>query len=58
MRKAVKQARLAIEDEAEDRDQRVAEAVSLVHRARSRHVVHPGTARRLVSRLMSQSTPS
>lgn len=54
MRKALKRAREAIEDGAEDREEKVRAAVSLVNRARSRNVIHPGTASRLVSRLMGK----
>ena len=54
MRKAVKRAREAVEEGAEDRDQLVKNAVSLVNRAKSRQVIHPGTASRLVSRLMGR----
>jgi ribosomal protein S20 len=55
MRKAVKRAREAIDEGAADRDQLVKNAVSLVNRAKSRQVIHPGTANRLVSRLMGRS---
>lgn len=54
MRKAVKSAREALDEGAEDREQRVKHAVSLVNRAKSRQVIHPGTASRLVARLMGR----
>jgi ribosomal protein S20 len=52
MRKAIKQARAAIENNDEDVAARVQHAVDVVQRARSRNIIHAATASRTVSRLV------
>ncbi len=55
MRTAIKQARVAIETAADDRQEKVQHAVNIVQKARSRNIIHPSTASRTVSRLMKAS---
>lgn len=51
MRTALKKARQAIADGAEDRDTLVHEAIRVVQKASSKNVIHRSTASRTVSRL-------
>ena len=52
MRKAIKAARLAIENDAEDKHELVQEAVARVYRTKSKKVIKPNKASRTVARLM------
>lgn len=52
MRKAIKAARLAIETNAEDKDELVQEAVSRIYRTKSKRVIKANKASRTVARLM------
>ncbi len=52
MRKAIKEARAAVDANAEDKAARVQNAVREVYIASSKNVIQPGTASRNVSRLM------
>lgn len=51
MRSAIKDARTAIAEGADGKDEAVARAVKVVQQARSRNVIHASTASRYVSRL-------
>ncbi len=52
MRKAIKAARLAIENDEEDKHELVLEAVASVYRTKSKRVIKSNKASRTVSRLM------
>ncbi len=52
MRKAIKEARAAIASNADDKADRIKNAVREVYHAASKNVIQPGTASRNVSRLM------
>lgn len=52
MRKAIKEARAAIENNDEDKQAIVDEAVARVYRTKSKGVIKPNTASRTVARLM------
>ncbi len=52
MRKAIKEARLAIENDAEDKREIIEDAVAEVYRTKSKKVIKSNKASRTVSRLM------
>ncbi|MEQ8275487.1 MAG: 30S ribosomal protein S20 [Deltaproteobacteria bacterium] len=52
MRKAIKEARAAVDANADDKAAQVQKAVREVYIASSKNVIQPGTASRNVSRLM------
>ena len=52
MRKAIKAARLAIENDDEDKEAIVQEAVSRIYRTKSKRVIQANKASRTVARLM------
>jgi small subunit ribosomal protein S20 len=51
MRRAMRDARAAIASNADDRKERVSEAIRVVQQTASKQVIHKNTARRYVSRL-------
>ena len=57
MRKAIKAARLAIENDDEDKHDFVVEAVSSIYRTKSKRVITANTASRTVARLMRAAGP-
>ena len=52
MRKAIKAARLAIENDDEDKHELVQDAIASVYRTKSKKVIKPNKASRTVARLM------
>ncbi|MBX2812870.1 MAG: 30S ribosomal protein S20 [Myxococcales bacterium] len=58
MRRAIRTARSAIESEADDRTELVAQAVKIIQRTASKNVIHKNTASRYVSRIVQANRPS
>lgn len=58
MRNAIREARAAIESNADDRTQLVTHAVKIIQKTASKNIIHKNTASRYVSRIVRASRPS